>query len=57
MKRAYRGRILTPREGGRLLLRVDPRGFFTNVDFAALTRRKTRLFFIALRTRWSGSRA
>jgi hypothetical protein len=27
---------LTPREGGRLLVRVDPRAFFTNVDFAAL---------------------
>jgi hypothetical protein len=27
---------LTPREGGRLLVRVDPRAFFPNVDFAAL---------------------
>jgi hypothetical protein len=29
---------ITPREGGRLLVRVDPRGFFTNVDFAGLTK-------------------
>ena len=29
---------LTPRSGGSLLLRVDPRGFFTNVDFAELRR-------------------
>lgn len=29
---------LTPRSGGSLLLRVDPRGWFTNVDFAALDR-------------------
>lgn len=27
---------ITPRSGGSLLLRVDPRGFFTNVDFAQL---------------------
>jgi hypothetical protein len=27
---------LTPRNGGSLLLRVDPRGWFANVDFAAL---------------------
>jgi hypothetical protein len=27
---------LTPHAGGSLLLRVDPRGLFTNVDFAAL---------------------
>ncbi len=29
---------LTPREGGSLLLRIDPRGLFTNVDFSALDR-------------------
>jgi hypothetical protein len=29
---------LTPREGGRLRLRIDPRGLFTNVDFSALER-------------------
>jgi hypothetical protein len=28
---------LTPRDGGRLLLRVDARAFFTSVDFATLT--------------------
>ena len=28
---------LTPSNGGSLLLRVDPRGWFTNVDFSALT--------------------
>lgn len=27
---------LTPRSGGSLLLRIDPRGWFTNVDFAQL---------------------
>jgi hypothetical protein len=27
---------ITPREGGRLLVRVDPRSFFAKVDFAAL---------------------
>jgi hypothetical protein len=27
---------LTPRKGGRLLLRIDPRRFFDNVDFSAL---------------------
>ncbi|APR82997.1 Hypothetical protein A7982_08346 [Minicystis rosea] len=27
---------LTPKNGGSLLLRIDPRGFFTNVDFAKL---------------------
>jgi hypothetical protein len=29
---------LTPKNGGSLLLRIDPRGWFTNVDFAALDR-------------------
>lgn len=29
---------ITPRAGGRLLVRVDPRGLFTNVDFSALDR-------------------
>lgn len=29
---------ITPRDGGRLLLRVDPRAFFANVDFAKLDR-------------------
>ena len=27
---------LTPRNGGALLLRIDPRGWFSNVDFSAL---------------------
>jgi hypothetical protein len=32
---------LTPRSGGSLLLRVDPRGWFTNVDFEGLARTST----------------
>jgi hypothetical protein len=28
---------ITPKDGGSLLLRIDPSGWFTNVDFAALT--------------------
>ena len=28
---------LRPRSSGTLLVRIDPRGFFTNVDFSVLT--------------------
>jgi hypothetical protein len=38
-------RDITPVNGGSLLLRIDPKGLFTNVDFAQLTQASGRYVF------------